>query len=688
MINNPISFSKSLGKKILLKMCLRITLVIVFSCIYAYYHNKNIYDQESLEYTAKNAEVRAEIDSDYFLLAEKNVKMMQKEFLRRLDNLPIEKAKEKFNELFAKEEDGNWRNMGVYKDYIHYAPSFISADVKFSDTFYKSCVVGFEIANEYGAAFKNKFYTSYILLKEGGEFAWSPEADYSRSPLCAELLPGFIKELGGSPQMSPNRDLYWTNVYFDKDEKKWMLTVTMPIDYNGEWLGGVSHDLLIEDSLKRAEIVGRPGAYNLVFSKNGELIVSNEYKKQIEENDGQLSLSKINNPKLYSIWEAVAKLDPKGDHIMSDKAQAYLGIKKIEGPEWLLVQVVPYHLIQGKVNNSIALVVIFTFLALMIEIFIIYRILKKDVATPLSDLIETTNNIYATPHIKSELTKREDELGVLAQSIKKMAQLVNENKTDLENIVADRTKELLISNTLLLKKNSTLDQLNQEKNKLISIANHDLKNPLSVTMLLVDNIKHKIASNEIEVAIQKLDLIKNQSQKMMSIINEHLNYILIEENSYQVIKSTFNFSNIIDQIVSQNEIAIKNKKLNCLLNLDRDITLSSSVIYCEAIIDNLLSNAIKYSESEKNIRMDLLQTESSILFSITDQGIGIPMEEQHLVFQKFVKLSNKPTAGENSSGIGLAIVKQLVDKLGAKISFTSNPTGSKFVVEFPKNKTL
>jgi len=666
-------------------MCIRITLVLVFSCIYAYFHNKNIYDQESLEYTAKNAEVRAEIDSEYFLLAGKNVKMMQKEFLRRINKLSIDKAKEKFNELFAKEADGNWRNTGIYKDYIHYAPSFISEKAEFNETFYKACVVAFEIANEYGAAFKNKYYTSYILLKEGGEFAWSPEADYSRSPLCAELLPGFIQELGGSPEMSPNRELYWTNVYFDKDEKKWMITVTMPIDFNGEWLGGVSHDLLIEDSLKRAEIVGRPGAYNLVFSKNGELIVSKEYQKQIEESDGHLSLSKINNPKLFDIWEAVSKLNPKGDYIMSNKVQAYLGIKKIEGPEWLLVQVVPYHLIQGKVNHSILLVVIITFLALVVEILLIYRILKKDVATPLSELIATTNNIYAAPHIKNELTQREDELGILAQSIKKMAQLVNENKTELENKVEDRTKELLISNTLLLKKNSALDQLNQEKNKLISIANHDLKNPLSVTMLLVDNIKQKITNNEIELAIQKLELIKNQSQKMMSIINEHLNYILIEENGYQVIKSTFNISEVIDQTVAQNEVAIKNKNLNCILNLDRDLTISSSLIYCEAIFDNLLSNAIKYSESGKTVTIDLFQDEQNIIFSISDQGIGIPIEEQHLIFQKFVKLSNKPTAGENSSGIGLAIVKQLVDKLGGKIYFTSSKEGSKFVVEFHKS---
>ena len=77
MASKSFNFPKSLGKKILIKMCFRLTLVITFSCIYAYYHNKNIYDQESLEYTAKNAEVRAEIDSDYFLLAEKNVKMMQ-----------------------------------------------------------------------------------------------------------------------------------------------------------------------------------------------------------------------------------------------------------------------------------------------------------------------------------------------------------------------------------------------------------------------------------------------------------------------------------------------------------------------------------------------------------------------------------------------------------------------------------
>lgn len=174
---------------------------------------------------------------------------------------------------------------------------------------------------------------------------------------------------------------------------------------------------------------------------------------------------------------------------------------------------------------------------------------------------------------------------------------------------------------------------------------------------------------------------------MMEIISEYLNYVLIEENSSHAAKTIFNLTELINSIILNNEMVIKNKGLRLTKKLDPEVMIKSSKNLCGVILENLLSNAIKFTEKNKEIKIELYQSNKSIFIRISDEGLGIPIEEQHLIYQKFARLTPKPTAGETSSGLGLSIVKQLIDKLGAKISFESSPIlGTQFTIEFPKEQ--
>ena len=678
--------TSSLSNKILLKMSLRITLVFVCTCIYAYFHNIEIYDAETLEYAEKYVVARADRESDYFINAESNVKLIQEDFHRKYKTLDKELAKKRFEEMVTQEKDTVWRAQGLFADYKNMASIAILPTAKFDDNFYKSVVTAFDVASQHGPALRNRYFNTYIsLFVNDATILYYPESDYSRLNSIKELMIDYECETGASPKNNPSRKTFFTNIYFDQSLNKGMLSVGVPIDIGGNWIGGIGHDLLIDEIVKRSDDINLPGSYNIIFNKRGELIAYKDLKSEIGKNGGQLELSKITDPKIKIIWDSISRLDSNGASIKSNEAQAYLAVKKIAGPDWLFVKVLPIPLVMEKAKSSIITVILITLIALIIELVIIYRILRKDVAEPLSDLILATQHIYENPHIDKIPTSRNDELGTLAHSFKDMASEVSENKKNLEIKVHERTTELVASNNLLVENNSTLDKLNKQKNEFIAIASHDLKNPLSMILLSVNLIKRKMEPNENEKLIEKLNIIESQSKRMMEIIGEYLNYTLIEESRENPAKEKFNLTEYLNFILDQNTEVLNNKSIRLSKKLDLAVTLNSNKNICGNIIENLLSNAVKFSEPGKEISVELYQNEKNIYLRISDEGLGIPKEEQHLVFQKYAKLSTKPTQGEKSTGLGLSIVKQLVDKIGAKITFESTPLlGTKFLIEFPK----
>jgi len=102
------------------------------------------------------------------------------------------------------------------------------------------------------------------------------------------------------------------------------------------------------------------------------------------------------------------------------------------------------------------------------------------------------------------------------------------------------------------------------------------------------------------------------------------------------------------------------------------------------VMENLLSNAVKYSPPGKNIHVRLKKLPDTVRFEVQDEGPGLSAEDQKRLFGKFARLSAKPTGGENATGLGLSIVKRMVEAMNGRVWCESEPgKGAMFVVEFP-----
>lgn len=234
--------------------------------------------------------------------------------------------------------------------------------------------------------------------------------------------------------------------------------------------------------------------------------------------------------------------------------------------------------------------------------------------------------------------------------------------------------------------NTHLKHINQEKNKFLGIVAHDLRNPLgninAFSDYLINENKGKVNTELIDI----LSLIKKLSSNTMAVLDNLLDISRIESGKIELSLQSEDLIDFIKQHIHFNQRLAKQKQIviNYRSNLKKLITKFDNKHLSE-VIDNLLSNAIKYSKPNSEIVVKISQMENKkVLTEIIDSGMGIPEAEQKKLFHYFQTASTKPTAGEKSTGLGLAIAKQLINLHKGEIGLkSSKKNGSNFYFTLP-----
>lgn len=230
-----------------------------------------------------------------------------------------------------------------------------------------------------------------------------------------------------------------------------------------------------------------------------------------------------------------------------------------------------------------------------------------------------------------------------------------------------------------------LKELNELKNQFLGMASHDIKSPVSRIEMTVQKIlkeKKSLTSEQVE----QLSKVKDEAQTILNLISDLLNVVKIETGKMGIEKEEISLENLINEIVKINEQSAKAKKLEIETTFDKGIPskfLADPNRLIE-VFDNLISNAIKFSKSGGKIRVHIKKAKEGVEISVSDQGIGIPKNELPKVFDRFARISSKPTAGEKSTGLGLSICKQIIGLHKGKIDVDSEiGKGTTFTIFLP-----
>lgn len=237
----------------------------------------------------------------------------------------------------------------------------------------------------------------------------------------------------------------------------------------------------------------------------------------------------------------------------------------------------------------------------------------------------------------------------------------------------------------LKQKQKELFDINQMKNKFIGIAAHDLRNPI-ISIRGFSELLLKEPSNFTEDQKEFLTIIHSTSRNMLAMLNDLLDISLIESGKMEIALKPGSFKKLVQERVRLNSLQAKQKQITIHHELYNIPVIEFDSHRIGQAVDNLISNAIKFAPYGSNIYLILRQDGDKIIFSIRDEGPGIPKEEQHLLFSEFHRLSIRPTAGETSTGLGLAITKKIMESHHGFIEFESREgLGSTFSLILPIN---
>lgn len=288
----------------------------------------------------------------------------------------------------------------------------------------------------------------------------------------------------------------------------------------------------------------------------------------------------------------------------------------------------------------------------------------------------------------SDITKRKEFENAIHQQREELTVTnakIEELNDELEEKVELRTKqlqdtmqELEVSKDELTKALSKEKDLSDLKSRFVSMASHEFRTPLSTILSSASLVAKYTEAEEQEKRNKHIVRIKSSVSNLTNLLNEFLSIGKIEDGKITAHNAEFNIREMITLLCSEMEaIAKTNQQFDYLHTGDE-------IIFCDAallrnIITNLLSNAIKFSAEGSLIEVTSIISSTTIVLSVKDNGMGISVEDQEHLFERFFRGTN--VTNIQGTGLGLHIVGKYIEILDGEIEFESDlEKGTKFII--------
>jgi two-component system, OmpR family, sensor kinase len=237
----------------------------------------------------------------------------------------------------------------------------------------------------------------------------------------------------------------------------------------------------------------------------------------------------------------------------------------------------------------------------------------------------------------------------------------------------------------LSKKNRELDLLNEQKNKFLGIAAHDLRNPLGILIGFSELMLNMPEDLDVKEQRDLLERIHKTATFMLKMVNELLDVASIESGKLNLTLEAESINALVREIISMQQLLAREKKIELLFHpIEKDIVVTVDRGKIEQVLANLISNALKFSNPKTTIVVSVMEEAGEVRILVADQGHGIAEEELNHLFQYFQRTSTQSTSGERSTGLGLAIAKKIIEAHGGTIGVESiQGKGSTFFFTLP-----
>ena len=264
---------------------------------------------------------------------------------------------------------------------------------------------------------------------------------------------------------------------------------------------------------------------------------------------------------------------------------------------------------------------------------------------------------------------------------------LNDATVRLEERVRDRTRALTSANHRLTSQWIRLRRANEFKNEVLGTIAHDLKNPLAVILGRAEMLNElaQMSPVPLDKIREQLGHIRGSATQLTGMVNDLVADAMMDALDITIRREPVDLVAILTDVVTANRSLADRKRQAVHLAAPPVRWTTCDPDRLREAVDNLLSNAIKYSPHGSRIELTMHGDDAATVIVVRDEGAGLSQEDLGRLFGRFQRLSAKPTAGESSTGLGLSIVKRIVELHGGTVSAESDGPGrgSTFLIRLP-----
>jgi signal transduction histidine kinase/streptogramin lyase len=254
----------------------------------------------------------------------------------------------------------------------------------------------------------------------------------------------------------------------------------------------------------------------------------------------------------------------------------------------------------------------------------------------------------------------------------------------LEERVSERTRQIELQKTEIMRKNRELSELNISKDKFFSIIAHDLRNPFHAITGLTDLLLMDLAEPGQEKMKKSLENIRGSSQQAYELLENLLLWAGSQTGKLSFNRRTVNLKILVEECVSLVSAQAAKKNITIVTGSMEDVFIPVDVNMMQTVLRNLLTNALKFSHPDGEVQIGLSAGVHDCTFTVKDNGIGIPPEILKTLYSIDKSHKTRGTAQEPGTGLGLILCREFVLQHGGKIEAESTPgIGSEFRVILP-----
>lgn len=346
----------------------------------------------------------------------------------------------------------------------------------------------------------------------------------------------------------------------------------------------------------------------------------------------------------------------------------------------------------GTVSTISNIAIIFLVVVILVFVVIYMKNKPKDNKQKKLKTLENKPTSIGKQGVKvssSNQINLEKENSDLRQELKSLRMQIDKMQERSRSLIL-QNKDLQEKLSMTSKAKKELEDLQRQKEDLFATVVHDIKNPASIIKGMVD-----LLTNYDNNANNFDDIMKDiaaSSSRILMLSSEISKIMALEGNGVQLHREFVDINDIASDVFTRNTYNAKNKKITYESMFDSNLPeINIDILRIDEVMDNLISNAIKYTPINGSVLVETTfdRDKNHIVFSVSDTGQGLSEEDIKQTFQKGATLSSKPTAGESATGLGLWIVKKMVEAHDGFVWVKSKKgEGSTFAFSIPVNQKV